>query len=306
MAKARALGGAISLREEMVAYETLWGLPDQTTKRLSQLFEEHAGVMPTRLLGAIEQEELFSTHEQLKRDVREFLANLEGFTVSVKGAFQHPARLQDARYPVQVFYYRGDIGLAETTSVSIVGTRKPSEHGLLRAEKLATQLAKAGYTIVSGLATGIDTAAMTATIAAGGKTIGVIGTPITFSYPKENEDLQERVATEHLLISHVPFFRYEKEHFKFRRRYFPERNALMAALSDATIIVEASDTSGTLTQARAALEQNRQLMILNSCFENPSISWPSYYEERGAIRIRDISEVLNHLPPSSNESRGPE
>jgi DNA processing protein len=299
MGETLPLGGAISLREEMVAYETLWGLRDQTTKRLSDLFAEHSGTVPTRLLDAIGRKDLFPQHEPLRREVRQFLATLEGFTVAVNGAFQYPQRLQDARYPVRVFYYRGDIGLAESVSVSIVGTRRPTELGVGRAKQIATELVHAGYVIVSGLATGIDTAAMTSTIDAGGRTIGVIGTPITLSYPKENASLQERVATEHLLISHVPFFRYEREPFNLRRRYFPERNALMAALSSATIIVEASETSGTLTQARAALEQGRKLMILNSCFENKDITWPHVYESRGAIRIRDVADVIDHLPPAS-------
>ncbi|MCH8253968.1 MAG: DNA-processing protein DprA, partial [Gemmatimonadetes bacterium] len=94
-----------------------------------------------------------------------------------------------------------------------------------------------GYTIVSGLAEGIDTAAMKSAIASDGNTIGVIGTPLNRAYPKGNEALQENVATNHLLISQVPFYRYQHEHYKARRYYFPQRNATMAALSVSTIIV---------------------------------------------------------------------
>jgi DNA processing protein len=80
-------------------------------------------------------------------------------------------------------------------------------------------------------------------------------------------------------VSEVPFVRYATEHWKLRRLYFPARNETMSALSEATVIVEASDTSGTLTQARAALKQGRKLFILDSCFDNPNISWPKRFEE---------------------------
>src|ERR1019366_8913989 len=104
-------------------------------------------------------------------------------------------------------------------------------------------------------------------------------------YPKENRDLQDLIAKSHLLVSQVPFYRYATEPFRSRRNYFPQRNETMSALSEATIIVEASDTSGTLTQARAALEQKRKLFILDSCFERPDITWPRRFEARGAIRV---------------------
>ena len=129
----------------------------------------------------------------------------------------------------------------------------------------------------------------------GGRTIGVIGTPINENYPKSNKQLQECVAQEHLLVSQVPFYHYAHEPFTHKKRYFPERNETMSALSEATIIVEASDTSGSLTQARACLQQGRKLFILNSCFENREISWPSTYEKRGAIRIRELDDILEAL-----------
>src|SRR5690606_30700269 len=106
---------------------------------------------------------------------------------------------------------------------------------------------------------------MQATIDAGRPTVGVIGTPVNQSYPKENADLQEHVAREYLLVSQEPFYRYSIEPFPAKRRYFPERTETMAALTQATIIVEASETSGTLTQARAALRHGRKQFILNSC-----------------------------------------
>ncbi|QBY43750.1 DNA-processing protein DprA [Arsenophonus nasoniae] len=114
-------------------------------------------------------------------------------------------------------------------------------------------------------------------------------------YPKQNIELQQRIRENYLLISQVPFKRYLDQDYRTNRLFFPERNATMSALSEATIIVEASDTSGTLTQARAALDQGRKLFILDSCFKNSTISWPEKYEARGAIRVKNYQDIKDNL-----------
>ena len=224
-----------------------------------------------------------------------------GFLVSVHGDFQYPKRLREAKYPIELFYYKGDLGLLDSPCVSVVGARKCTEEGIKRTKRLVKGLVENKYTIVSGLASGIDTVAMEATITSKGNTIGVIGTPIDEYYPKENKLLQDEVSSKNLLMSQVPFYRYYKEPFLSKKRYFPERNVTMSALSFATIIVEASDTSGTLAQAKACLDQRRKLFILNSCFENPNISWPRKYEELGAIRVHDLDDILNVLNNSTTK-----
>jgi DNA processing protein len=285
------LQNAVSPWLEMVSYETLWSVRSASMKTIAELFQKHR-VLPSQLLEA-EGPSLYT--DDLRAQVEHFLFTIRGFSVSINGCFQYPKRLRDAKYPPELLYYRGDIGLVESPSVSIVGARSASPEGKRRAAKLAHQLVEAGYTIISGLATGIDTAAMTAAIEVGGRVVGVIGTPINESYPKENRDLQECVARRHLLLSQVPFYRYATEPFSAKRRYFPERNETMAALSQATIIVEASDKSGTLTQARACFQQGRKLFILNSCFERGDIEWPHTYESRGAIRVRDFDDIIREL-----------
>ena len=156
-------------------------------------------------------------------------------------------------------------------------------------------MVKRNFVIVSGIAIGIDTVALETAIKENGQVVGVIGTPIDQYYPPENKELQDTIAKNHLLISQVPFYRYSVEPFPSRRNYFPQRNETMSALSEATVIIEASDTSGTLTQARAALQQKRKLFILNSCFENTSIKWPHTYADRGAIRVRNTNDIISHL-----------
>jgi DNA processing protein len=138
-------------------------------------------------------------------------------------------------------------------------------------------------------------AAHTAAIEAKGLTVAVIGTPIGTYYPKENQALQRKIAEEHLLISQVPVLRYANQHVPQNKLFFPERNVTMSALTEGTIIVEASDTSGTLTQARAALQQGRKLFILDSCFKRDDITWPANFEKRGAVRVRDLADIWGAL-----------
>jgi DNA processing protein len=198
-----------------------------------------------------------------------------------------------------MLYFQGAWELSETRCVAVVGSRTASEEGLRRAAKIARALVDKGFTVVSGLAAGVDRAAHTAAIEAGGHTIAVIGTPIGTYYPKENEALQRQIAEEHLLISQVPVLRYANQHVPQNKLFFPERNVTMSALTEATIIIEASDTSGTLTQARAALHQGRKLFILDSCFERRDITWPSNFEKKGAIRVRESADIFDALGDGS-------
>jgi DNA processing protein len=217
------------------------------------------------------------------------------FGVRVNHAGDYPPRLRDARHPVELLYYQGAWELTETRSVAVVGTRKPSDDGIERADRLARELVNRGFTVVSGLAAGIDTAAHTAAIAAKGSTIAVIGTPLGTYYPKENRELQDQIARDYLLISQVPVLRYGKQAVPQNRLFFPERNITMSALTLATVIVEAGETSGTLTQARAALHQGRKLFILNSCFERDDLTWPARFEAQGAIRVRKPEDIWTVL-----------
>lgn len=282
----------LSPHAEMLAYEALWADPKATLKSVADLFRS-SPALPSQLLQSTKT--LFPDDELLKR-VALHLTKKRNFSIALYRSYQYPKALRDARHPIELFYYKGDIGLTESRCISVVGTRTATDDGLKRARRVARELVTRGFTIVSGLARGIDTAAMSEVLSVRGRLIGVIGTPIDQYYPEENELLQKEIATNHLLISQVPFYRYMIESFHSKRRHFPERNQTMSALSEATVIVEASDHSGTLTQARACLEQGRKLFILDSCFKNPSITWPSHYEKKGAFRVTSTEDILKHLP----------
>jgi len=197
----------------------------------------------------------------------------------------YPKRMASAKHPSRVLYCKGNTELLHDASVAVVGTRKPSPEGVKRARNITRALVRAGYTIASGLAAGIDREAHVTAIREKGKTFAVLGTPIHKKYPSENEDLFKKIAAEHLLVSQWPLLS------KTARWFFPERNRTMSALSTATVIVEAGETSGTLTQAKAALAQGRKALILDSCF-GVGLTWPERLVAKGAIRISDERELL--------------
>ena len=178
-----------------------------------------------------------------------------------------------------ILHYAGQLDLLRRRCVSIVGTRDVTENGFARAKRLSRELAETGIVVVSGLARGIDFAAHTSAISSGGETVAVIGTPLSKAYPAENASLQEKIWTDHLLIS--PF----AEGATVFKSNFPVRNRVMAALSDATVIVEASDTSGTLHQAAECQRLGRWLFIMRAVAEDRSLNWPKKFVGKPNVAI---------------------
>ncbi len=287
---------AISPFVELGAYEALWDRDLASFKSIAERFASLPGSVPSDFVEpatAIEYANL--VHRRLKE------AGIGSYGVRVHGAGEYPDRLRDAEYPVELLYYQGWWDLVNSPrSVAVVGTRSPSEEGKKRTRKLVRALLGDDFTIVSGLAKGIDAVAHDAAIREGGRTIAVLGTPISHIYPKENAELQREIAKNHLLISQVPVKRYDvSRNPAANSHFFPARNVTMSALTDATIIVEAGETSGTLVQARAALKQNRKLFILESCFQDPKLKWPHSFAEKGAIRVRDYDDIRTALLPAT-------
>src|SRR5580692_2415094 len=281
---------AVRPARELGAYEALWCQEGATFKSLAAKFRMQPGSIPSDFVAPAEAER----HAQMALGaIRD--AGIRHFGVRVQGAGEYPTRLLDAEHPVTLLYFQGNWDITSTRCVAIVGTRRPSEEGMRRAAKLTRHFVQDNFTVVSGLAQGIDTIAHTTAIEAGGRTVAVLGTPITSSYPPENKDLQRLIADEFLVISQVPIVRYSRQGPKGNRFFFPERNVTMSALTEATVIVEAGNTSGTLIQARHAIQQSRKLFILDSCFRNSELTWPAKYLERGAIRVSEFEEIRAHL-----------
>jgi DNA processing protein len=176
--------------------------------------------------------------------------------------------------------------------VAIVGSRKASTTGLKVTADISKTLCKRGVVIVSGLAEGIDTAAHRAAIEAGGRTIGVIGTALDQSYPRENSKLQEEMMANQLVISQFPIG------YATRPENFVMRNRTMALIANASIIAEAGEKSGSLHQGWEALRLGRPLFIWKSVVNDSSLSWPKKMMSYGAVELEDPAQVMDVLPSS--------
>lgn len=187
-------------------------------------------------------------------------------------------------------FLAGDSTLLRSPCVAIVGTRQVSREGAARARRLAREVVGNGVVVMSGLAKGVDTEALTEALEQGGRVVAVIGTPLDKAYPAENAQLQERIYREHLLIS--PF----KEGSVVQKRFFPHRNKVMAALSDATVIIEAADTSGTLHQASECRHLGRWLFVAKSLRDDPKVTWPRSFEKYEKMRwLSETEDLLSVL-----------
>lgn len=199
----------------------------------------------------------------------------------------------ERKHAPDTVFAEGDLTLLNRgLRVSVVGSRKPSDLGKARAETFARALAAKNITVVSGLAEGIDTVAHKAAISAGGKTIAVLGTPLSEAYPKANAGLLAKIKHDHLAISQFP------EGFPSRPQNFPQRNRTMALISDATVIIEASENSGTRHQGWEAIRLGRLVLLLESIAKNPDLSWPAEMIEYGAqvVTRETLDTALDNIP----------
>lgn len=173
----------------------------------------------------------------------------------------YPANLRAVHDRPPIVFVAGRLVCGDTRSLAVVGARKASAAGINQSRAIAEHLVDAGYTVVSGLAAGIDTAAHAAALAKGGRTVAVIGTGLARCYPPQNVALQRRIAAECAVISQ--FWPDAPP----SRRSFPMRNAVMSGFTLATVVVEASDTSGARMQARLARAQGRPVFLVASLLE---------------------------------------
>jgi DNA processing protein len=196
----------------------------------------------------------------------------------------YPANLRAVHDRPPMVFVEGRLTPADARSVAVVGARKATGTGTARAGAIAEHLVDRGYTVVSGLAVGIDTAAHTTALARGGRTVAVIGTGLARSYPPQNEALQRRIASECAVVSQ--FWPDSPP----SRRSFPMRNAVMSGITLATVVVEASETSGARMQARLAGAQGRPVFLVASLVERQQ--WARDYAARpGTHVVRSPDEI---------------
>ncbi len=239
-----------------------------------------------------EQIQTTSLNEALRMSGR-FSESERGQTMDL---FQ-PQKIHGERQTDLRLYAAGDLALLKCRSVSIIGTRSVSAEGERRAKKLAAALVSNDVVILSGLAMGVDTAAQVAAIGYGGRTIAVVGTPLDKCNPLRNSKLQELIYREHLLLSQ---FAWGSPVYPAN---FPQRNKVMAALSDATVIIEASDTSGTLHQAVECVRLKRPLFITQAVVDDPALKWPKEFLKYENVRpLRSVDDVLATLKGGESQA----
>ncbi len=223
----------------------------------------------------------------------EILDNTEkaGASVMTFTDEEYPSLLREIPDPPPVLFYRGNPSCLDSGTVAIVGSRKASVYGMDVAKKLASELASAGLSIVSGMATGIDTAAHKGALSEKGTTVAVLGTGIDIAYPQENKKLMEQISQSGIIVTEFP------PKTKPEGRNFPKRNRIISGISMGTIVVEATEKSGSLITAHIALEQNRELFAVPGRITSSNSFGTNYLIKRGAKLVQRWQDVVEELLP---------
>lgn len=214
----------------------------------------------------------------------------------------YPGRLKNIADPPLVLYYKGHLpDLDGSPVIAVVGTRKATVYGVTTARKIGGQIARSGGIIVSGMAEGIDKAAITGALTSDGSTVGVLGCGVDRVYPTSNRSLYRDVEQYGCLISEfppgTPPYRWN----------FPKRNRIMSGLSNGVLVVEAPERSGALITARQAAEQGRDVFVVPGNVDMPTCEGSNALLREGAISVTDgyqvVSEYLNLYPDKIRPDR---
>jgi len=198
----------------------------------------------------------------------------------------YPEKLREALLPPPLLYVRGDVEYDFELSLGIVGTRRASRYGREQSYRFAKELARMGFTIISGGASGIDSEAHKGAIEAGGKTIAVFGSGIDITFPQSNENLFNRIAENGALISEFPPGS-QPEPYRF-----PVRNRIIAGLSRGILVIQAPERSGALITSDYAMELGREIMAIPDRIDNPNAKGTNQLICDGASLILTIDDIL--------------
>lgn len=283
-------------RAEVSAQLTLLALPGLPAPRVLDLLERCGSARDA--LGCLGAELAAAAQSQPVRE------RVSGALATIDAAHIHVIAWGDARYPELVklrlgafapplLFARGRLELLAVAGIAVVGCRRASEYGLDMAEQIGAGIARAGGCVVSGLARGIDAAAHTAALEAGGTTIGMLGCGIDVYYPRENRGLQNRIARAGLVLSELLPGTPPRAH------QFPHRNRIIAALSHAVVVVEAGERSGALTTGNHAAGQGVQVYCVPNALNEPNMQGIRSLLRDGAFTytgLQDLLEATNMVP----------
>lgn len=274
------------LKNHFGNFETAWLAGEEELKR--------AGVRTQEVQALLWKRPSLHPDREMEKLVK------DGITALTEEDPNYPALLKEISDPPPLLYLRGNPqALVASLPLGIVGTRRPTHYGLEITAKLATELASAGFTIVSGLATGIDARAHESALEAEGKTIAVLGSGVDHPsiFPPENRGLARRIIESgSVLISEfAPGTPAMKEHF-------PMRNRIISGISKSVLVVEAREKSGALITARLALEQNRDVFAVPGSIFTPTSQGPNKLIQQGAKLVGKMEDILEEFGLEYNKS----
>ena len=285
-------------REALIALNLTPGIGTRTIDKLLQAVEhpselcdmrapairERTGLPTSKAVAVAQSLDGKAVKEELAR------AAQEGVSVISRADPGYPEPLLRMTDPPIVLYIKGEYRPTDGVALAVVGARRASHFGIQTATRLAGKLATIGFTIVSGLARGIDAAAHRGALAAGGRTIAVCGAGLATIYPSEHEDLAGQVGRNGALISEFPM------EFPVRADNFPRRNRIISGLCLGVVVVEASKRSGSLITARLAGEQGKEVFAVPGRAGNPLSQGAHRLIKDGAKLVDDVDDVLEEFP----------
>ena len=266
----------------------IFGSAEEILKQNADTLVREANLNPSTAANLLK--EAFSVNPQEEWDKTEKI----GGRILVPEDTEYPQSLRNCKEAPIVLYVLGQLPAENQACVGLVGTRKITPYGRRVANKLATELAQCGVTIVSGLARGIDSICHVAAVKLNKPTIGVIGTGIGRCYPPENRELEKALlACGGAVISELPF---NKPPNAF---HFPRRNRLIAALSQPVVVIEGEIKSGALITAKLALEQGKDVLAVPGPVDSLQSGGPNSLIREGAGVVTCVADILDYIPQQS-------
>jgi DNA processing protein len=242
-------------------------------------------------IGPKLSQKIAAANNEIDADAEIALCRTNGIEILTRGNPAYPRSLAEIPDPPALLFMQGTIEPADSLAIAIVGSRHATHYGLTQAERLAGSLARAGLTIISGLARGIDAAAHRGALAAGGRTLAVLGSGVLNIYPPENCELAFDIRKRGALISEAP------PRGEPLSGAFPQRNRIISGMSLGVLVVEASARSGALITARHASEQGRDVFAVPGRVDSRMSQGCHRLIRDGAKLVETADDILEELGP---------
>lgn len=289
------------------ALRAMRGLNDADVCRLITAFGSPEAVRSTSLEALIEAGGLSPAAAQAvqrgpsaetMREIDRELAQVDRLRLSVVTYLDplYPSRLRAIHDPPPVLYVSGALDADDRHAVAVVGSRRPTPAGRVLTERLSRELAAAGFTVVSGLARGIDAAAHRGAVSAGGRTLAVLGCGLDRTYPPEHEALRKDIESHGAVVSELPLGSYPHGY------HFPRRNRIISGISLGVVVTEAAIPSGSLITARLALEHGREVFAVPGPVGAETSRGPNGLIKQGAKLVETVDDIIEELWPQLEPS----